>query len=115
MVDCTVFTDEYNITAYYLPGTKGWSNTFACIPTALWVLPYPVLLNTGPGFGVGTNGFGFTISWATNRAVVVQACTNLAKPAWLALQSNTTSNGVSYFSDPAWATYPARFYRIRSP
>jgi hypothetical protein len=69
-------------TVYYLPGTTGCGVTFGGRPTALWVLPKPLILSNGPNFGVQTNRFGFIISWATNRSVMVEACTNLNKPTW---------------------------------
>jgi hypothetical protein len=46
---------------------------------------------------------------------VVEACTGLDGRTWLALQTCTLTNGSVYFSDPNWANYPARLYRIRSP
>jgi len=115
--------DSYAI-AYFLPGTTGWDSTFGGyfvfqytpgIPTALWQLPYPSILNFEPGFGVQTNGFGFIISWATNASVVVEGCTNLATPFWSPVGTNTLVGGSSYFSDPQWTNYPARFYRVRWP
>jgi hypothetical protein len=102
-------------TVYYLPGTTGWSNTLAGLPTALWTLPYPVILNSSSSFGVQSNRFGFSISWVTNRPVVVQASTDLANPVWTTLQTNALTNGVFNFSDPQWNNYPGRFYRIVSP
>ena len=102
-------------TVYYLPGTLGWSNTFAGLPTALWFLPQPLILNQGPGFGVQSGQFGFTISWATNVPVVVEACSNLSNPVWLPVSTNTLTGGTSYFSDPQPANLPGRFYRLRSP
>jgi hypothetical protein len=102
-------------TVYYLPGTTGWNMTFAGLSTALWFQPTPVILNGGRGFGVQTNQFGFTISWATNASVVVEACTNLANPDWQPVQTNALTSGSVYFSDPQWTNYPARFYRLRSP
>jgi hypothetical protein len=101
-------------TVYYLPGTTGWGPTFGGRPTAPWLLPYPLILNNNPGFGVQTNGFGFIISWATNVPVVVEAC-SLADPKWIPLQTNTLTGGSCYFSDPAWTNYPVRCYRLRSP
>ena len=68
-----------------------------------------------PSFGVQTNGFGFTISWATNISVVVEAGTDLANPIWSPVETNTLTGGSSYFSDPQWTNYPGRFYRLRSP
>jgi BspA type Leucine rich repeat region (6 copies) len=102
-------------TVYYLPGTLGWSNSFAGRPTAQWFLPQPQILDQGPGFGTQSNQFGFTISWATNVPVVVEACTNLSNPVWLPVSTNTLVNGSSYFSDPQPANLPGRFYRLRSP
>jgi hypothetical protein len=102
-------------TVYYLPGTTGWTNTFGGLPTALWYLPNPLILNTDSGLGVRTNRFGFTISWATNNLVVVEACTNLSHPAWQPVKTNTLNGGMAYFSDSQWTNYPGRFYRLRSP
>jgi hypothetical protein len=42
--------------------------------------------------------------------IVVKARTNLTHPTWFPLQTNTLSGGSSYFSDPQWTIYPARFY-----
>ena len=110
-----VFAGSDNATIYHLPGTTGWETTFVNHPEALWVLPYPVILNSGPSFGVQTNAFGFVISWATNASVVVDAATDLANPDWTPVGTNTFTGGVSYFSDPQWTNHPARFYRLRSP
>ena len=102
------------LTIYYLPGTLGWGATFGSQPTALWSLLNPMILKNGPNFGVRNNQFGFRISWATNNAVVVEACTNLAVPFWLSLATNTLSGGWSDFSDAGWTNYPSRIYRIRT-
>ena len=109
-----VFNGDH-ATVYYLPGTLGWSSTFAGVPTALWFLPQPLILNQGPGFGVQSNRFGFIISWATSAPVVVETCTNLSNPNWLSVSTNTLISGASLFSDPQSSNYPARFYRLRSP
>jgi hypothetical protein len=110
----TVFVND-PATVYYLPGTTGWSTIFGGVPTALWFLPNPLILNNNASFGVQTNRFGFTISWATNISVVVEVCTNLANPVWQPIQTNTLTGGASYFSDPQWENYRSRFYRVRSP
>jgi len=115
-VDSTAFYLD-TATAYYLPGTTGWT-VFAKnsgLQTALWFLPNPAILTFEPNFGVHTNRFGFTISWDTNISVAVDACTNLAKPAWTPIATNTLTGGAAYFSDPQWTNYPGRFYRLRSP
>jgi hypothetical protein len=94
-----------------LPGTTGWGAMFDGLPTALWFLPNPQILNNSAGFGVQPGGFGFTISWATNASVVVEAATNLANPVWMPVSTNTLVNGTNYFSDPQWTNYPMRYYR----
>ncbi len=117
----SVWLDEYyapfleatNVAVYYLPGTMGWTNTYADRPTAPWVLPYPVILTTAPNFGIQTNAFGFRISWATNASVVVEASTTLVNPIWSSVSTNTLTDGWSYFSDAEWTNYPTRFYRVR--
>ena len=102
-------------TIYYLPGTTGWGATFGSRPTALWALPYPVILSGNTNLGMRNNQFGFTVSWATNVPVVVLAATNLANPVWTPVSTNALTNGAFYFSDPQWTNYPRRFYRLRSP
>ncbi len=105
--------DIYNSTAYYLPGTAGWENFAQTtgISTALWL---PQMQTADSSFGVQTNQFGFNISWASDQTVVVEACTNLSKPDWQPVQTNTLTTGLAYFSDPQWTNYLGRFYRLRS-
>ncbi|MGB7748707.1 MAG: hypothetical protein WBN75_15640 [Verrucomicrobiia bacterium] len=62
-----------------------------------------------------SNKFGFNITGATNLVVVVEVCTNLSNPVWQPIQTNTLTSGSSYFSDPQWTNYPARYYRLGSP
>jgi hypothetical protein len=112
--DWELFYEATNVTVYYLPGTTGWESTFAGRPTALWVLPYPVILTTPPNFGLQPNGFGFRISWATNVPVVIEAAPTLANPVWSAVSTNALTNGWSDFRDAEWRNQPARFYRVRS-
>ncbi len=113
--DSTVFANDNNATAYYLPGTRGWGTTFGGISTAPSFLPNPVILNNGPSFGVQTNRFGFTISWATNTSVVVEVCTNLASPVWTPLQTNMLTNGSFHFSAALQTNSTGHYYRIISP
>ena len=108
------FTGDDRATIYYLPGATGWSATFGGRPTALWVLPRPLILNSSLGLGAQSNAFSFVISWATSLAVVVEASTDLASPIWSPVGTNTLTGGWSSFSDPQWTNYPARFYRVIS-
>jgi hypothetical protein len=112
--DNTIFFGETG-TVYYLPGATGWSSAFGGWPTALWYQPQPRILGSGYGLGATTNGFGFTISWATNIPVVVEACADLADANWCPVATNALVAGTNYFSDADWTNYPKRFYRIRSP
>lgn len=111
---CCVFGAPHSI-LYFVPGTPGWGAAFADRPAVPLALPYPVILNSSTSLGVQSNGFGFTVSWATNLSVVVETSTNLANPAWQRLQTITLTGGSYYFTDPQWTNYPNRFYRIRSP
>ena len=96
-------------TVYYLPGTTGWSNSLASVPTVLW-LP---AIQADTSLGISTNGFGFNINWASGQTVVVEASPDLIN--WQPVQTNAIMTGSSYFSDPQWTNYPGRFYRLRSP
>lgn len=98
-------------TAYFLPGAIWWTN-YAGLPTAVW---QPELLVGNGGTGVPTNGFGFTVAWASGMTVVVEASSDLAHPVWFPLQTNLLTSDFYYFPDPAWTDYQRRFYRLRSP
>ncbi|HEV2331420.1 MAG TPA: leucine-rich repeat domain-containing protein, partial [Verrucomicrobiae bacterium] len=112
------------VTVNYRPGTAGWPAFDAALSafgqsfagSAFWYRPAPEALNFEPNFGVHDNQFGFTISWATNATVVVDACTNSTNPVWLPAATNTVTatTGTAYFGDPQWARYSVRFYRLRS-
>ena len=106
------FAYTRGLTVYYLPGTTGWPAASWGLPEVLWI---PRMQTTDVSFGVRTNQFGFNINWASGMVVVVEGCTNLANPVWSPLSTNTLIGGSSYFSDPQWTNYPARFYRLRSP
>ena len=109
-----IFADNSS-TVYYLPGTTGWGTNYGTAPTALWYQPQPQVLNFEPSFGVQNGQFGFTVSWATNAAVIVQACTNFSNPVWIPLTTNALNAGTNYFSDPNWTNYPSRYYRVSGP
>ena len=111
---------------YYLPGTSGWGSTFGgdsafgsgiaygAVNTALWNLSNPTILDGGANFGVRNHQLSFTVSWATNATVVVEACTNLSNPVWQPLQTNAITTGSFQFTDPQWTNHPGRFYRVRT-
>ncbi|MHC1769080.1 MAG: leucine-rich repeat domain-containing protein [Verrucomicrobiia bacterium] len=110
----SAFSQTPKSTIYYLPGTTGWGTNYADRPTALWVRPYPVILTTSTSLGVKTNGFAFTVSWATNASVVVETSTSLTNPVWSPVLTNALTEGVFHFDDPQWKEHPTQFYRVRS-
>jgi hypothetical protein len=106
------FWNNHSATAYYLPGTSGWTNTLDALSTVLW---NPQQQTRDGSFGFLGNRFGFNISGTTNIPIVVEATTNLNSGKWTQLQSCTVTNGSIYFSDTKGTNFPKQFYRIRSP
>lgn len=105
--DSSVFSLDTNTTAYYLPGTTGWSSNFAGLPAVLW---NPAMLNP-----VVTNSqFGFQITGTSNIPIVLQASTNLGS-AWSSLLSLEVTNGSVFFTEPLQTNIVGRFYRITAP
>ena len=84
-------------------------------PTVLLSDPNPLILDVTTASALLNRGFGFIILWTTNTAAVVEATRGLANGDWLPVSTNNLTGGSAYFEEPRWATYPARFYRIRSP
>jgi hypothetical protein len=111
-VGSIIFGGDAKAVAYYLSGTTGWGPTLSGIPTVLW---NPQMQTSGPNFGVQGNKFGFNLIGSSNLVIVVEACTNFINPVWQPIQTNTLTNGTSYFSDPHWTNYSGRFYRLQSP
>ncbi|MGC9944451.1 MAG: choice-of-anchor tandem repeat GloVer-containing protein [Verrucomicrobiota bacterium] len=111
-------------TLYYLPETTGWNIVGYTLeggepissPAGLPTLPWLPQVQTGDdSFGMRNHQFGFNLAWVGGKTVVVEACTNLANPAWVPVWTNTLTTGSTYFSDPQWTNYPGRFYRVISP
>lgn len=99
---------------YYLPGTAGWWSTLGGRPTVPWFRPNPLILNNSVSFGIQTNRFCFTISWATNGSVVVEASASPTGAEWQPIGTNLLLGGAVYFSDAHAMSYPSRFYRVRA-
>ena len=107
-----VFGGSDKVIVYYLPGTTGWTSSFADRPAVLW---NPEALTVDASFGVNAGQFGFTITGTGGLLITVEASADLANPVWIPVGTNTLSGGSSYFSDAEWASYPMRVYRLRSP
>jgi len=114
IADSSVFSLDNNATVYYLPGTTGWS-VFSADTGLAAVLWNPFIQTADGSFGLSNNQFGFNITGTTNIPIVVEACTNLASPVWIPLQTLNLTNGLFYFSEPFQTNSPVRFYRIGSP
>jgi hypothetical protein len=102
------------VTAYYLPGTTGWTQFLSQVGIhgQLW----DAQIETSDGsFGVRTNQIGFNITGTSNLAVVVQTCATLSNSVWTPLQTNTLTGAPLYFGDPNWTNYASRFYRLHWP
>jgi hypothetical protein len=124
VVDPHAFTDYrlvgeedvpyYVTTAYYLPGTSGWSefSSISMIPAVLW---NPAIQASGPNFGAQSNQFGFDITAKTNLPIAIEACDDLSQNNWVVLQRMTITNGLYHFSEPFQTNSSARFYRIGFP
>ncbi len=108
----SVFTNDLHATVYYLPAeSSGWTAVYSGRPIA----PWDPQVQTGTGLGVRANGFGFKITASSTLDVVVEACTDLARPVWQPVQMMTLTGGVADFHDSQWTNYAARYYRIRTP
>jgi hypothetical protein len=112
-VDSSVFSYDTG-TVYILPGTTGWA-AFAKSTGISPVAWNPRIEASGSAFGVRNNQFGFNITGTTNIPIVVEACTGLAQPVWMPLQSMTLTNGLIHFSEPIQFNSAARLYRISAP
>lgn len=92
---------------YYLSGTTGWPEYINNHGTVLWTSK---IETSDISFGIGTNGFGFTIS-GSGGLCSIEISTNLANNVWIPIATNR----FGYFSDPQWSNYPGRFYRLSMP
>lgn len=104
----TMFYGNNFATVYYLPGTTGWTDTFAGRPAVVWN-------PTASAFDVQRYRFSFTISGSSNLVVVVEASLDLSNPNWIPVSTNTLVDGKSEFVEPDWWSLPSRYYRFRSP
>jgi hypothetical protein len=109
-----VFSDNHNVTVYYLAGTSNW--TFLTDVTGVTTVLWNPLIQTGDGnFGVQNNQFGFDITGTPAIPIVVEACTNLANPVWTPLTNVTLTGGQFYFSEPLQSNASGRYYRVNLP
>lgn len=102
------FYNDTKLTVYYLPGTKGWTNTYGGRPAVLWnPQPAAPLLQA--------DGFGFIITGPSNVVIVVEGSSTLGSSSWIPLSTNTLTNGSAFFKDFKATNFNPRYYRLRSP
>jgi hypothetical protein len=92
---------------------SGHGHAGTLVNSPAWVAGVPDIFTFADG-GVITNTFGFNMSSLFSQTAVVEACTNLAAPVWVPVQTNTLDSTPVWFSDPLPASAPARFYRLRN-
>jgi hypothetical protein len=97
---------------YYLPDATGWGPTYNGLSNVLW---NPQIQTGGSNFGVGANGFGFTISGLSNMWFSVEACTDLGNPNWSPIQTNRFTSSSFRCNDPQSTNFSSRFYRLNMP
>jgi len=90
-----------------LPEPPGGDGTDIGAFEAQQLCPVAVSLSN---VGVVSTQFGFDITGGSNRAVVVEASTNLVN--WTALATNTLGANPLHFRDPGWTNFPQQFYRL---
>src|SRR5262249_38691815 len=73
----------------------------------------PVIVADQGAPSIASGRYAFHIEASAGQGVVTEVSTNLAD--WAGLSTNTVGTGPLLFSDPAWASYPMRYYRLRSP
>ena len=106
-----LFDADIHAIIYYRFGTTGWGSSFGGCPAVLW---NPQIVHDA-SFGIHSNGFCFTITYAGSPAVVVEACTNLMFPVWAPVSTSTLTSGWSCFFDPLRVSDSCRFYRLCMP
>lgn len=105
-----MFTASGNPAVYYLAESGTWGTTFCGAEATAWT---PVM--AGPG-RVQDNAFEFTVSWAKNRSILVQASPSLETPVWGNVQSAAMSaDGTCSINDTNWVSQAARYYRVVEP
>jgi hypothetical protein len=111
-VGSSCFLNATNATVYYLPRTARWGSAFGGRPAVLW---NPQFQTTDATFGIGPDGFGFTITGTADIPILVEASAGLPTGPWCPRQSCLLTNGSVYMADTNWPGQPRQFYRIRPP
>jgi hypothetical protein len=114
VVGYSAFAGDSGETAYYLPGTTGWSTFTASAGPA--VAQWNVQTGNGsPSFGYNGSEFGFGVTGSPNLLFILEVTTNPAS-GWTPHLTNTIPvSGLYYYTDPQTPILPHRLYRLRTP
>jgi hypothetical protein len=103
------FTGSYQMTAYYLPGAAGFTAATINAPLVVWDARVTAIRTWRRG---DFKQFALELAGSSNLAVVVEACTNLLKPVWLPIGTNTLLGGAAEIVDRNAANLSCCFYRV---
>lgn len=99
---------------YYVPGTGDWASIGA--------KPFNLeMQTTASREGIKHGRWGFYVTGASDSPPVffvsfgVDVCTNLARPVWTRIATNTFVGTGLNFVDTQWTNSSARFYRLGMP
>jgi hypothetical protein len=98
------FSGASSVIIYYLPGTSGWSGSFAARPTAMWIRVIPATNSV-----TEVKPLRLLTSSPAPESVRVQRSVNLED--WDEWRTVTRDGGPSELQDNDLGTTPYRFYR----
>jgi hypothetical protein len=101
----------YQLTYSYTNAFGQAAATQRTVVIAQAVVSPPVLTN----LSLANGKVSFTLSGDSGQTVVVEACTNLAVPLWVPVQTNTLGGSPVSFNAPVQLQQPSRFFRLRTP
>jgi uncharacterized delta-60 repeat protein len=120
--DGTRLTGGWQLTGLFLPtdtpirargfltgGANNGSSWY--VESTLNLTQPPKIIVDDPTFGFRSNQFSFNVAGIPDQIVVIEASTDLVD--WTPLSTNTLYSNRVYFTDPASAPMPSRFYRAR--
>ena len=98
--------DYWRLTVFFVSGHSGFGTSWALCPVAPWKAHLSI------GEQVEGEPVAVDIQWGAAETVVVEACTNLANPAWIPVCTNTLTGDGATINDLECTNHLGRFYRI---
>lgn len=103
-----VFRYANDVTVYYLPGSTGWTSTFALRPTALWNPTFDDL-------SFHADGLTCVVTGTMDIPISLEASDELLDAEWILLSTTNLTDGRIDLDDGGATNLPVRFYRIVGP